>query len=122
MTDRDRKFRHAAWVYLHVGILYEAAAFSMVGEGLLPTRFGPPWVWLVGGAIVALGIFAALLKWKNRWFARAVWAVNGLRLPTLISGAFFPDPGSRIEPSFYVTALVIVIINMAFLARAGWDL
>jgi hypothetical protein len=123
VTDRDTKFRQAAWVYLHVGILYEAAAFSMAREGLLPTGgLGPPWVWLVAGAAVALVIFWALLKWKNRWFARAVWAVHALRLPALISGAFLRGTDGQIDPSFYLTALVVVLINLAFLARAGWDL
>jgi hypothetical protein len=122
-TDRDRKFRQAAFVYLHVGILYEAGAFAMARNGVLPTGgWGPPWIWLVAGAVVTLAIFFALLRWRNAWFARAVWAIHGLRLPALIGGAFFRGTDGQIANSFYVTALVVVVINLAFLARAGWDL
>jgi fatty acid desaturase len=50
---REAKFRQAAFVYLHVAILYEAAAFAMLRAGLLPSRLGAPWIWLVAGAAVA---------------------------------------------------------------------
>ena len=120
---RSRKFRQAAWVYLHVGILYEAAAYAMWQNGVLPTGgLGPPWAWLIGGAAVALGVFWGLYRWQNRWFARAIWAFNALRLPSLIGAGFFRGTDAEIAPAFYVTALVVVVINMAFLARAGWDL
>ena len=46
-SARARKFRQAAFVYLHVAILYEAAAYVMWREELLPARFGPPWLWLL---------------------------------------------------------------------------
>lgn len=122
-TPRERKFRQAAWVYLHVGILYEAAAYAMWQNGVLPTGgMGPAWAWLVGGAVVALLVFGGLYWWQNRWFARAIWAFNALRLPSLIGAGFFRGTDSEIAPAFYVTALVVVVINMAFLARAGWDL
>jgi hypothetical protein len=40
----------------------------------------------------------------------------------LIGGAFFAAP-ERVTPStFYLTALVVVVINLWMLARAGWDL
>jgi hypothetical protein len=45
-----------------------------------------------------------------------------LRLPTLIGGAFFPAQDAITPPAFYVTAMVVVVINMWMLARAGWDL
>jgi hypothetical protein len=122
-TSRERKFRQAAWVYLHVAILYEAAAITMIKTGALPTGgLGPPWVWLVGGAVVALAVFFGLLLWQNKWLARAVWAIHALRIPTLIEGAFMRGTDGLIHPSFYLTALVVVVINLAFLARAGWDL
>lgn len=122
-TARDRKFRQAAFVYLHVGILYEAAAWAMARNGVLPTGgLGPPWIWLVAGGLVTLAIFFALLRWKSAWLARAIWALHGLRLPTLISGAFLRGSDGQIATSFYLTGLVVVVINLAFLARAGWDL
>ncbi len=112
VTPREHKFRQAAFVYLHVAILYEGAGYVMWREGLLPGRFGPPWVWLVFGALVALVIVYSLLRWQNAWFARAVWFVHGLRIPALIKGAFFATPETRAAPEFYVAALVAVMINL----------
>jgi hypothetical protein len=83
---------------------------------------GPAWLWLLIGAAVALLVFFALLRWQNVWFAGVVWAVHSLRLPTLIRGAFFADADAVIAPSFYLTALVVVMINLWMLARAVWDL
>jgi hypothetical protein len=121
-SARARKFRQAAFVYLHVAILYEAAAYVMWREGLLPGRFGPPWIWLVFGAVVAGAIVYGLLRWHNAWFARVVWALHALRLPTLIQGAFFAGAGGRAVPEFYLMGIVAVTINLWMLARAGWDL
>jgi hypothetical protein len=125
VTARTTKFRQAAFVYLHVAILYEAAAFAMWRRGLLPsTRFaGPAWVWLIIGAVIPLAISVGLYRWQNVWLARIVWALHGLRLPALIDGAFFSGSEPRIAPpSFYLTAMVVVMINLWMLARAGWDL
>lgn len=119
---RIRKFRHAAFAYLHVGILYEAGVFAMWRAGVLPVDRGPAWVWLVVGAAIVGVIFWALWSWRNAWFARIVWAVHALRLPALIAGAFLPAEGAALPESFYLTALVVVVINLVFLARAGWDL
>ena len=119
---RAAKFRQAAFVYIHVAILYEAAALAMMPRGMLPSRFGPPWVWLLAGAGVAALVFIGLFRWQNAWFARAVWAIHGLRIPALVSGAFFADESTRMSSSFYLTALVVVVINLWMLARAGWDL
>jgi hypothetical protein len=119
---RETKFRQAAFVYLHVAILYEAAAYVMWRHGLLPSRFGPPLMWLVLAAVVTAVVIWGLLKWQNAWFARAVWLLHGLRLPALINGAFFAGAEARVVPAFYITAMVVVLINMWMLARAGWDL
>ena len=122
-AERDRKFRQAAFVYLHVAVLYEAAAFAMIQNGVLPTgRLGSPWLWLLIGGLVAIVVFWGLLRWRNPWFPRVVWALHSLRLPALISGAFLRGQDGMIAPSFYLTAIVVVVINLAFLARAGWDL
>lgn len=122
-SGRERKFRQAAFVYLHVAILYEAAAYAMWQNGVLPTGgWGPPWIWLVFGAVVALAVFWGLLRWQNVWFARAIWALHSLRLPALISGAFLRGADGQIATSFYLTAIVVVVINLGFLARAAWDL
>lgn len=118
---RARKFRQAAFVYLHVGLLYEAAVLVFARQGLLPDR-GPVWAWLLAGAAVVAVIFWALWSLQNAWVARAVWALNVFRLPALVGGAFFPDPDAGIPPSFYLVALGVVVLNMWMLARAGWDL
>ena len=120
--ERVAKFRQAGFVYLHVAILYEAAVYAMLGAGALPARFGPPVVWLSGGGAVAACGFVGLYHWRNVWFARILWALNAARTPSLIGGAFFAAP-ERVTPStFYLTALVVVVINLWMLARAGWDL
>ncbi len=119
------KFRQAAFVYLHVAILYEAAAYVMMGGGGavagVPTGVRA-WFWLGAGAFVAGLVFVGLYRWRNVWFARVIWAIHGLRLPFLIKGAFFAAVDSRAPPSFHITAIVVVMINLWMLARAGWDL
>jgi hypothetical protein len=119
---RARKFRQAAFVYLHVAILYEAAAYAMWRAGLLPTGRGPAWVWLLMGALVAGAIFVGLLRWQNVWFARVIWLIHGMRLPSLIGSAFIVTAESGLTRGFYVTAIVVVVINLWMLARAAWDL
>ena len=120
---RIRKWRQAAFSYLHFGILYEAGAYAMYRQGLIPVNWGPPAIWVfVAGPLVALGVFFALLRWRNRWFAGVIWAVGAGRLPTLIHGAFVVADTGALAPSFYLTALVVSVINMWMLARAIWDL
>lgn len=119
---RARKFRQAAFVYLHVSILYEAAAYVMWRQDLMPRNFGPPVIWLILGALVAGAVFVGLLRWQNVWFVRAIWLVHGLRLPSLIDGAFVLSNTRPLAPSFYLTAIVVVVINLWMLARAAWDL
>ncbi len=119
---RARKFRQAAFVYLHVSILYEAAAYVMWRQDLLPRNFGPPVLWLVAGAVVAGAVFVGLLRWQNVWLVRIIWLVHGLRLPSLIDGAFVLSNTRPLAPSFYLTAIVVVVINLWMLARAAWDL
>jgi len=122
-TPLDRKFRQAAFVYLHVTILYEAAAYVMWRQGLLPLNWGPGEAWLVAGAVVGVSIAYGLLRWRHRkWLARVVWLIHGGRLPTLIAGAFLLSETRPLAPAFYHTAIVVVVINMWMLARAGWDL
>lgn len=121
-SPRDLKFRQAGFAYLHVGVLYEAAAWVMIQRGALPDRFGPPALWLLAGAAIVALIFWLLYFKRSVWAARLVWITHALRLPALIGGAFFPAEATRFAPGFYITALVVVIINLVFLARAGWDL
>ncbi len=120
---RAIKFRQAAFVYLHVAILYEAAAYAMWRADRLPfSRLGPPWLWLVIGAVVAGLVFVGLLRWQNVHFARVIWALHSLRLPPLIHGAFFAGAAAPNPSGFYVMAIVVVTINLWMLARAAWDL
>jgi hypothetical protein len=120
---RAAKFRQAAFVYLHVAILYEVAAYVMWRRNLLPsTRVGPAWLWLILGAVVGIAIFIGLYRFQNVWLARIIWGIHGLRLPALVQGAFFTTGPHVAPPSFYITAIVVVMINLWMLARAGWDL
>lgn len=122
-TSERTKFRQAAFVYLHVGLLYEAAVWTMSRSGLLPGERGPVWMWLLVGAAITGLVFWGLWSWRNRWFARAIWGLHALRLPALIEGAFFQQAvEARFSSSFYLTALTVVLVNLGFLARAGWDL
>jgi hydrogenase-4 membrane subunit HyfE len=127
METRSAKFRQAAIVYLHVGILYEAAVYVFWRQGILPEARGPAWVWLVMGAALAGSISYALWRFQHRWLALSIWALHALRVPVLIEGAFFQRAhtfvdASQIPASFYLTALFVVIVNLGFLARAGFDL
>jgi hypothetical protein len=120
---RATKFRQAAFAYLLVAILYESAAWAMWRTGRLPyTRMGPPWLWLILGAVVAGLVFAGLLRWQNLTFARVIWAIHGLRLPSLVTGAFFAGTSPLLPPAFYMFGIVVVTINLWMLARAAWDL
>jgi hypothetical protein len=121
---RARKFRQAAFVYLHVAILYEAAAYAMWREGMLPASrmLGPGWIWLIAGAVLGALIFFGLLRWQNVIFTRIVWAVHAMRLPSLISYAFITTVEGAMTRAFYITAIVVVTINLWMLARAAWDL
>lgn len=122
IPDRSRtKFRQAAFVYLHVGLLYEAAVFAAWRAGMLPGLRGPVPLWLLAGAAIVALVFWGLWSAK-KWFARLVWGVHALRLPALIAGAFFPAADARLPTSFYITALVVVVVNLWMLARAGWDI
>ena len=120
---RATKFRQAAFVYLHVAILYESAAYAMWRANMLPaSRIGPAWIWLVLGVIVAGAVFVGLLRWQNAIFARVVWAVHGLRLPALMGYAFITTVEGAMTRAFYITAIIAVTINLWMLARAAWDL
>lgn len=122
ITARCRKFRQAAFVYLHVGLLYEAAVWVMARRGLMPEGRGPVWIWLLMGAAIVAAIFWGLWSKQSVWLARIVWGLHALRLPALLEGAFFPSPEAAIPPTGYLTALVVVLVNLWMLARAGWDL
>ena len=67
MTERSTKFRQAAIVYLHVGILYEASVYVFAKHDILPEARGPAWLWLLIRAFLAAGISYALWRWQHRW-------------------------------------------------------
>lgn len=122
MSTREQKYRQAAFTYLHVGILYEAAVYVAWRQGVIAMGRGAIWGWLLAGALIVGVIFWALWKWQRPWIARAVWALHALRLPALIEGAFFAGAAQRLPAAFYTVALIVVVFNLAMLARAGWDL
>lgn len=121
-TARQAKFRQAAFVYLHVALLYEAAVWVLHRANQLPSSRGPVAVWLVAGAVLAALVFWGLYRWQNPWVARVVWFLGVFRLPALIRGAFVSPEAASLTPAFYLTALVVIVGNLWMLARAGWDL
>lgn len=122
-ADLDRKFRQAAFAYLHVGLLYEFTVYAFWRAGLLTNVPGHPAAWLAAGAGIVAVVFWGLWSWKNRWFARVIWAIHGLRLPALVEGAFLRPAGEgQVPASLYLVAIVVVVVNLWMLARAGWDL
>jgi hypothetical protein len=121
LADRDQKLRQAAFFYLLVGVLYEAAVYVIWKHDLLPPGRGGVWVWLLGGAAIVALVFWLLWKKRSVWTARIICVLHAFRLPALIEGAFLGG-NLQIPPSFYMLALIIVILNLVMLARAGWDL
>src|SRR5207244_3641695 len=94
--EQRRKLRQAAFIYLHVGVLYEGAVYEMARRGLLVERLDPAWIWLVSGAAIVALVFWALWSRASVWTARVIWALGLFRLPALIGGAFFPEPSARV--------------------------
>jgi hypothetical protein len=119
---RGRKFRQAAFVYLHVALLYEFVVLVLWREGLLPSTRGDGPVWLAVGAGITAFVFWGLWRWQHPRFAQAIWVLHALRLPALIRGAFFADVATVVPPGLYRMAIPIVLVNLWMLARAGWDL
>lgn len=118
---RSRKFRQAAIVYLHVAVLYQLSAYVLLQQDLFPSTRGPAWAWFVLGTAITLAVVLGLWYWQNVWFARAIWGLHALRLPTLIKGAFIEGAAAAIEPRFYLAAGIVVLVNLWMLARAAWD-
>ena len=118
--ERARKFRQAAIAYLHYGLLYLLGAYALVERGLFPEARGPEWMWFGAGSAIGAVVVWGLWRWQSPWFARAVWLLVGVRLPTLIEGAFLGS-GLDIPPGLYLAAGLVVLVNMVFLARAAWD-
>ena len=119
---RTRKFRQAAFWYLHVGLLYEGAVVAMWRNGLVNPIRGPIVLWLLLGAAIVALVFWGLWFRRSVWLARGIWALHALRLPSMIEGAFMPGPDAALPEAFYLTAIVVIVINLWMLARAGWDL
>lgn len=122
MAANPTKLRQAAFVYLHVGILYEAAVYAMWRRGLLAREAEHVWLFLALGAGIVALVFWLLWFRHSVWTARIVWGLHALRLPSIIQHAFFPPAEQAVPAAFYGAALAVVLVNLAMLARAGWDL
>lgn len=115
------KFRQAAFFYLLVAVLYLSIVWVLHEDGRVPAR-GPIWVYMIAGTLIAAAVFLGLWRWRSVWVARIICVVGTVRIPALLRGAFLPEEGAGLSPSFYLAALVVVLINLWLLARAGWDL
>lgn len=118
--SRALKFRQAAIVYLHYAVLYEVGAWMLLQRNLFPETRGPVWVWFAVGVAIAALVILGLWWWQNAWFARVLWVLVALRLPTLLEGAFFGS-ALAVPPALYAAAALVVLVNLVALARAAWD-
>lgn len=118
--ERVAKFRLAAVVYLHYAVLYEIGAYVLFQRGLFPETRGPEIVWFLAGAAIAAVVVWALWWGRWTWFAHAIWVLLALRLPTLMEGAFFGGE-LAIPAGLYLAAGLVVLVAMAAVARAAWD-
>lgn len=118
---RAAKFRQAAIVYLHYGILYLVGAWVLYQRDLFPAARGPVWLWFVAGVAIAAIVIWGLWRWQNAWFARAIWLLVAMRLPTLVEGAFLGGAMEGIPPTLYLVGALVVLVNLWALARAAWD-
>ena len=109
-------------MYLHVAIIYEAAVWVLHRADRMPVSRGPVAVWLILGGALAAFVFWGLWRWQSIWLARIVWALAAMRVPALIRGAFLPAPDAGVPSSLFLTALLVTLVNLWMLARAGWDL
>lgn len=117
---RALRFRQAAIAYLHYGILYLFGAWVLLERGLFPATRGPAWAWFVVGAAIGAVVIWGLWWWQSVWFARAVWLLVALRLPSLVESAFFGGE-LGVPPGLALAAALVVLGNLWFLARAAWD-
>lgn len=117
---RALKFRQAAIAYLHYGILYAFGAYVLLQRGLFPVARGPVWLWFLAGAAIGAVVVWGLWWWQSEWFARAVWLLVALRLPSLIEAAFFGS-AFDVPAGLSLAAALVVLANLWFLARAAWD-
>ena len=120
-SARSAKFRQAAFFYLLVAVLYLSVVWILHEDGSVPAR-GPIGVYMAAGVAIAAGVFAGLWRWENVWVARLVCILGAFRIPALLRGAFLPAEGASLSETLYLVALVVVLINLWLLARAGWDL
>lgn len=132
-TTQQTKFAQAAVVYLIYGILYEGFALLRVWESGLPpgVSISTTATYLIIGALIMV-LFPYFIYRRYRRFTQLVAFLVGLRAVALIGilGGFrLPFYYDR-EPFFlrqmspdavYAVALIITLVTLFFLIRAGWD-
>lgn len=133
MGIKLNKFKQAALAYLIYGIIYEGfTIYSIFTRGL------PPWVsfptasiFLLAGALITV-IFPYLIFREYVLFTKIVVILVGLRALALIIIIIGLPLPSFYEREFfflkrmsshevYIFALVVTLLTMFFVARAGWD-
>ncbi|MFQ5902588.1 MAG: hypothetical protein ACE5JO_02760 [Candidatus Binatia bacterium] len=133
-TLQQTRFMHAAIAYLIYGLLYEGFAALRIWEGGLPpgVSVSRSASYLIIGALIMV-LFPYFVYRGYRRFTQIVALLVGLRAIALIGilgGLHLPFFYDR-EPFFlkkmssdavYGAALVIAIVTLFFLIRAGWNL
>lgn len=133
-TEQQKRFTHGAIAYLIYGLLYEGFAALRIWEGRLP--LGVP-ISMTASYLIIGGLIMLLVPYfvyrGYRRFTQLVAFLVGLRAIALIGilGGFRLPFFYEREPFFlkkmspdavYVAALLITLVTLFFLGRAGWDL
>ena len=105
------------------GMIAEIRETPVAGADMFGDVPGHPLLWLAMGAAIVAVVFWGLWYRESVWFARVIWLIHSFRLPAMIEGAFLRAPGEGVVPSeLYLFAIIVILINLWMLARAGWDL
>lgn len=133
-TGNQKRFAQAAIAYLIYGLLYEGFAALRIWEGRLPlgvpTSMTASYL-IIGGLIMLLVPYFVYRGYRR--FTQLVAFLVGLRAIALIGilGGFHLPFFYEREPFFlkkmstdavYVAALLITLVTLFFLGRAGWNL
>lgn len=125
MATQKQKYHQAALTYLLYGLIYLSGALYLAAMDVV-ARSG--WVWFAVGAVFIL-VLPPLIWFEYKWITRILAVLVGVRVVGLGRTIFFEDgalvplPWGGDLPMRYgaVGFLVVAVVTVFMLARAGWQ-